>query len=103
MGNFVKYFGISVCVEDCDYKSFNVKESMLKIDNAIASYYFCRFDDLDICSEEDVIIASKINDTTYKLFVNSNGAWEMVMCYIPDDFAVFRMKIDGLLDIHYWF
>lgn len=102
MGNFVKYFGISVCVEDCDYKGFNVKESMLKIDNAIASYYFCRFDDLDICSEEDVIIASKINDTSYKLFVNSNGAWEMIMCYIPDDFAVFRMKIDGLLDVHYW-
>lgn len=102
MNNFIEYFGISVCVNDCNYKGFNVEEAMLKIDNTIADYYFRRFDDLDICSEEDVIIASKINDTTYKLFVNSNDTWEVVMCYIPDDFAAFRMKIDSLLGIQYW-
>lgn len=102
MENFIQYFGISVCISDCNYKGFNVKESMLKINNTITDYYFRRFDDLDIRSEEDAIIASKINDTTYKIFINSNDTWEMVMCYIPDDFAVFRMRVDSLLDTHYW-
>lgn len=102
MRNFIKYFEISVCVDDCNYKGFNVKESMLKINPDVVNCYFSRFDDLDIHSEEDAIVTSKINDTTYKLFINSNDKWEAVMCYIPDEFAVFRMKIDSLLDVHYW-
>lgn len=102
MRNFIEYFCISVCVEDCNYKGFNVKESILKINPNIVNCCFSRFDDLDIHSEEDVIVASKINDTTYKLFINSNGIWEMVVGYIPDEFAVFRMGVDDLLSIHYW-
>ena len=69
MKNFIEYFGISVCINDCDYKGFCVRESMLKINRHIAKHCFYRFDDEEIYAKEDVIVDSKINETTYKLFI----------------------------------
>lgn len=102
MKNFIEYFGISVCINDCDYKGFCVRESMLKINRHIAKHCFYRFDDEEIYAKEDVIVDSKINETTYKLFIKPNDIWEGILCYIPDEFAKIRAKIDSLLDIQYW-
>jgi hypothetical protein len=102
MKDFVEYFGISVCINDCDYKGLRAKESMLRINHHIANYCFYRFDDVKIHVKEDVIVASKFNDTTYKLFIKPNDIWEEVLCYIPDEFAELQKKIDDLLDIQYW-
>jgi hypothetical protein len=102
MKDFIEYLGISVCVNDCDYKGFSVKESMLKINRQIVNECFYRFNDIEINIKEDAIVAGKINDTTYKLFIKPNDIWEEVLCYIPDEFAELQKKIDSLLDIQYW-
>lgn len=102
MSNFVKYFGISVCISDCNYEGFSVKEGMLKINRHIVKHCFYRFDDAEIHAKKDVIVVSKINETTYKLFIKPNDIWEGILCYIPDEFAKIRANIDSLLDIQYW-
>ena len=45
MKNFIEYFGISVCINDCDYKVFFVRDYILKINRNIAKHCFYRFDD----------------------------------------------------------
>lgn len=102
MKDFVEYHGISVCINDCNYKGFSVKEGMLKINHQIVKDSFYRFDDVEINIKEDSILTRKINDTAYKLFIKSNDIWEEVLCYIPDKLAELRMNIDSLLDIQYW-